>query len=142
MLDEAFSYLTPSSHHDFITGTAPDDVFHGEQVGYLRQAVHLGQDAVDFGLKHIVQWLRIPLNQGEVGVAVLNSLGFARNSSTLIFKSSISGVQAFSLSDALYPVQLIAPGTYATHVPLVHFNLSPPTNLPLILGRGVFFFSF
>jgi hypothetical protein len=42
-IDATWMNLSPSTHHDFITGTATDYVYHGEQQPLLARAIRAGQ---------------------------------------------------------------------------------------------------
>ena len=77
LLAEAWNLLVPSTHHDYITGTAIPDVYHREQLTMLRQA----DSRASWLLSDAMQSIAASINPTsyETGVAVFNPLGFARS---------------------------------------------------------------
>lgn len=78
-LREAWLGLAPSTHHDFITGTAADYVYRGEQLPRLAAArigaVGLRRDA----MREIAAQVKTEPQSGEQPIVVFNQLGFQRN---------------------------------------------------------------
>lgn len=70
----AWNDLAPSTHHDYITGTATDCVYKGEQLPLLRSVVEQAASLFEDTVAGIVTNLGSP----SPGVAVLNTLGFER----------------------------------------------------------------
>lgn len=70
----AWNDLAPSTHHDYITGTATDCVYKGEQLPLLRSVVEQAASLLEDAVAGIVTNLSPP----STGVAVLNTLGFER----------------------------------------------------------------
>lgn len=76
-LFDAWDMLVPSTHHDYITGTAIPDVFHTEQLTLLRQA----DAAADLLLRDTMETIAGAVDLGfeqSLAVVVFNSLGFQR----------------------------------------------------------------
>ncbi|MFZ1010424.1 MAG: hypothetical protein WAN65_26530 [Candidatus Sulfotelmatobacter sp.] len=77
---EAWNLLVPSTHHDYITGTAIPDVFHTEQMGLLEQAASLSRGILEDTLRTVAGAIK-PQNVQSPSlfpVAVFNPLGFSR----------------------------------------------------------------
>ncbi len=71
----AWDTLAPSTHHDFITGTAVDGVYQNEQLPLLNKALSLGN-----GLKsQFTQMIASNLSAVQPSVVVFNPLGFKNN---------------------------------------------------------------
>lgn len=70
--------LSPSTHHDYITGTATDVVYQAEQLVYLLGANDLGKSAVDAATRAIAGRVAATPRPGESAVVVFNTLGFER----------------------------------------------------------------
>ena len=129
-LAEAWLKLVPSTHHDYITGTATDEVYgslppQGEQL-YDLQQVFAGAGKLN---QQILQQIAsaVPTSTGVVSVAVFNSLGFARSGvaqmnspGETVVSSVLPGSQNY------FPVQQTqnADGTPA----LLFVFEDPPTN--------------
>jgi alpha-mannosidase len=77
-LADAWNILLPSTHHDFITGTAIPDVFHTEQMSLLRQADRRASWLLRDALRTIAGAIQPPATFTGQAVAVFNTLGFAR----------------------------------------------------------------
>jgi alpha-mannosidase len=69
--------LVPGNHHDFITGTALDDVYQGEQIPRLRTAISQGETERTRAMSEIAGAIA-PQQGGEQAVVVFNQLGFER----------------------------------------------------------------
>ena len=138
MIDQGWSALTPSTHHDYVTGTAantPDyAVYNGEQIPLLTRALALGNEARAAPIEKLssmvsanpVSWQ----NSGVVlKVVVFNQLGFTRGG--LVEMDAVPGFApaAFgTASEVLGPVQLSAEGRwlfiipYSSGVPSLGYN--------------------
>jgi alpha-mannosidase len=88
---EAWNLLVPSTHHDYITGTAIPDVFHSEQIDLLEQAASLSEGILRDALSTIAGSIK-PQNSGSP-VVVFNPLGFSRN-------NELAHISADDLRDA------------------------------------------
>lgn len=78
-LHQTWETLVPSNHHDFVTGTAPDLVYHGEQEPRLAQAVAHAETQRDAALAELAAAIAPSARTGEQAVAVFNALGFERD---------------------------------------------------------------
>jgi alpha-mannosidase len=78
-LREAWELLAPSTHHDYITGTAIPDVFHTEQVRLLDQAVAAGRGLLRDAMDTIAGAIAPPWDATGAPVAVFNALGWLRS---------------------------------------------------------------
>jgi len=75
-LRQAWELLAPSTHHDYITGTAIPDVFHTEQIRLLDQAVAAARGLLRDAMDTIAGSIQ-PAHYGSP-VAVFNALGWER----------------------------------------------------------------
>ncbi len=76
-IDAGWATLVPGNHHDFITGTAVDPVYEGEQLPRLADAVAAGEAERTRALDAVVAAVR-PRARNEAATVVFNPLGFAR----------------------------------------------------------------
>jgi alpha-mannosidase len=76
LLLEAWNLLVPSTHHDYIPGTAIPDVFHSEQTTLLRAADARAEWLLRDALETIAG--AVDANGSGPAVVVFNPLGFAR----------------------------------------------------------------
>lgn len=72
----AWKALVPSTHHDYVTGTAIDSVYTKEQVPLLAGTLALGVGARDSGMRQIATQIEATPNKGEIPFVVFNQLGF------------------------------------------------------------------
>jgi alpha-mannosidase len=109
--------LVPSTHHDYITGTAANAVYADEQVPLLREALREGEAAREMALDRLAAFLPAPRG-GGVPAAVFNPLGFARGGLAELpaFDGPVpAGVVAADGSSA--PVQRTAEGGWIFRAP-------------------------
>lgn len=78
LLSDAWNILAPSTHHDYITGTAIPDVYHTEQMILLRQADERAEKLRNDTMHLIAGAITLPQYQTSQAVAVFNPQGFAR----------------------------------------------------------------
>jgi alpha-mannosidase len=71
--------LVPSTHHDYISGTASDAVSTTEQVPLLAGTLALGEGASASAIEQIARQVQATPNAGEIPVAIFNQLGFQAN---------------------------------------------------------------
>ena len=91
-LREAWLGLAPSTHHDFITGTAADYVYRGEQLPRLAAARTGAEGLRRDAMREIAAQVDAAPNTGEQPIVVFNQLGFQR-----------SGLVELALPSALDP---------------------------------------
>lgn len=73
-----WQYLAPTTHHDFITGTAPDPVEQGEQLPYGAEANIASYFTLQTLLSQLAASLTSDATPTESPFMVFNSLGFNR----------------------------------------------------------------
>lgn len=83
-LNHIWAYMTPSTHHDFVTGTAPDPVYQGEQIPYLSEANLAAHILLQTVLNQVASSLTSDATVAEKAYFVYNPLGFLRKVSPLL----------------------------------------------------------
>lgn len=80
LIQQTWAALVPSSHHDFITGTAPDRTYKMEQLPMVTTAARVAEDLAQETVQQLADLIVLdpPAPSSRV-VAVFNSLGFGRN---------------------------------------------------------------
>jgi alpha-mannosidase len=81
---QGWEAVVPSTHHDYVTGTAVDSVYTEEQRPLLETAVTIARGAGRAAIAEIATVVGAAPGSGEVPVAVFNSLGFARSGTVAI----------------------------------------------------------
>ena len=103
--------LLPSTHHDYITGTAVDSVTSEEQLPLLRAAVATARGVRTTAVQSIVTMVGASPQPGEVPVAILNQLGFARSGVVALDPPRGPAIQSVRFPDGTpLPVQVGADG--------------------------------
>ncbi|NPD27888.1 hypothetical protein [Corallococcus exiguus] len=108
--------LAPSSHHDFVTGTSPDNVYYGEQLPLSRQGVSVARAALDQGMELLAQGISAKPQSQELPVVVCNTLGFERVHGLLAELTPppadlrFHAVKSVRTRDGLLPIQRAANG--------------------------------
>ncbi|AFE10743.1 alpha-mannosidase [Corallococcus coralloides DSM 2259] len=108
--------LAPSSHHDFVTGTSPDNVYEGEQLPLSRQGVSVAKAALDQGMALLAQGISAKPQSQELPVVVCNTLGFERVHGLLAELTPppadlrFHAVKSVRTRDGLLPIQRAANG--------------------------------
>ena len=92
LLFDAWNLLSPSTHHDFITGTAIPDVFHSEQTNLLREADATARWLKRDAMQTIAGAVNVPPNAGYV--VIFNPLGFAREGLVRLPKAQLLELQS------------------------------------------------
>jgi alpha-mannosidase len=107
-LAEAWDLLVPSTHHDFITGTAHPRVYRSEQLPLLRAAVSAAEWLHDDAMVGVAATLGGP---APGGVAVFNALGIPRPRALVeCDPHAISGAAEIACGSFVSPVQTSAEG--------------------------------
>jgi alpha-mannosidase len=88
-LHETWAALVPSNHHDFVTGTALDVVYHGEQEALLSDTLARAAAQRDHALDDLAAAIAAPARDGEQAVAVFNALGFERTGLVELIESAL-----------------------------------------------------
>lgn len=78
-LAQGWESLLPSTHHDYITGTAVDSVYTEEQQPLLRAALAIAEGGRSTAIQSIATLVGASPEVNEMPVAVFNQLGFAAN---------------------------------------------------------------
>jgi alpha-mannosidase len=95
-LREAWLGLVPSTHHDFITGTAADYVYRGEQLPRLAAARTGANGLRRDAMREIAAQVTAAPQSGEQPVVVFNQLGFARTGLVELAVPPTQNLAAFS----------------------------------------------
>ena len=116
---QAWEALVPSSHHDFVTGTSPDDVYLSEQLPLLELASELAESCLTAAVQRAAAWIAPgTASADEVAIAVFNPLGFARAGiAELPSAAAPRGVRAVTSGTTELPVQRLADGGLLFAVP-------------------------
>lgn len=112
LLSEAWNILLPSTHHDYITGTADPDVFHSEQMELLDQADDRAKNLRRDTMRIIANAINTNADPASA-IAAFNPLGFSRSGIAEIsaeelvhagFSMPTSGGQTTAEGNLLLPV--------------------------------------
>lgn len=125
LLRKGWRLLVPTTHHDFITGTALDSVYFQEQVKYAQAYELYGNEAIKSSISKIMNKLYYNHTENSIGIAIFNQLGFKTFGITEIdvedgFNSVVDG-------DKNLPIQKISSNKYLIRV----------ENLPPV-GYGIY----
>ncbi|NOK22188.1 hypothetical protein [Corallococcus carmarthensis] len=131
--------LAPSSHHDFVTGTSPDNVYYGEQLPLSRQGVSAAKAVLDQGMERLAQGIAATAQPAELPAVVCNTLGFERIHGRLAEVSPPPGdhrldaVKSVRGSKGLVPVQRSADGgiLFMAYPPSAGYETVYLSSLPL-----------
>jgi alpha-mannosidase len=139
--------LTPSTHHDFITGTSVDPVYTGEQQPLLKSAVAIGKSALQIAVSEVATLIEAAPNENETPVGIFNQLGF--NNEGLVKIPAAPGMRAGSVrtssggTETVETVQIAADGDvlFLASAPSLGYstaylspaNVPPPTDPTLSL---------
>lgn len=112
LIHAGWEALVPSSHHDFINGTAPDGTYWSEQLPLLETAVDTAQTALDLCLGKMAQVITTNVQSSEQPILIYNDLGFKRSLGTLIELNGITGTyQSVRIGTSHFPIQKSSDGT-------------------------------
>ncbi len=75
-LAACWNKLVPSTHHDYITGTALNPVYYGEQIPLLSEAISQARSLRQTAIEEMAVAIAASPESGEIAVAVFNQLGF------------------------------------------------------------------
>ena len=117
-IGQAWTDFAPSTHHDYVCGTAPDAVYAGDQLPLLRGVAATARSLRDIALIALAGMACGPHAYGD-GVIVANPLGFARSGVAAIDAIAPFGGGAVTWADntTTTPTQTSADGgmlVYAT----------------------------
>ena len=108
-LAEAWDRLVPSTHHDYITGTSPNDVSSTEQEPRLEQAVLAASRARLFIQQELASAITAPTGIPGTPVAVFNPVGCARDGLAEITVPDAGSFNSCTVDGVTFtPVQAVA----------------------------------
>jgi alpha-mannosidase len=127
---DAWNLLAPSTHHDFITGTAHPNVYRSEQLPLLRTAVSTAEWLREDAMVGVAAMLAPPAPNASV--AVFNQLGFARTVLAECDPNAIGGATEVVCGGVTGPVQESAEGgsLFLAAVPALGYATASPTSRP------------
>lgn len=126
---EAWELLVPTSHHDFVTGTSPDDIYYSTgatgnwdsagQLPMVKQASRLAEAAFALGLKQLSETVTAPSTPSELPVLVFNQLGFDLPDTAVVEIADPDKLHDYEVrvDGVIGPVQRTAYGTILFQVP-------------------------
>ncbi len=88
-IDSTWNMIASSTHHDFITGTSPDQTYQIEQLPLVRRMRGLARACRRQAIDLIASSVNAAPASGEIPFVVFNALGFARRGLV-----SIAGIDA------------------------------------------------
>jgi alpha-mannosidase len=105
--------LVPSTHHDYISGTATDAVSTTEQVPLLAGTLALGDGARSSAMEQIATQIQATPQAGEIPVAIFNQLGYAAKGPCTVPPGAGFAPQSIRFEDGSQsPVQIARDGQY------------------------------
>lgn len=115
VIDAAWQNLLPSTHHDFVTGTAPDQTYWMEQEPLSALALTESQAAIEEAMARLGQVVKAAPQTGEIPYVVFNPSGFSRPLGSLVeirARAELRGVVSFRQAEVstLSPIQTLASG--------------------------------
>jgi alpha-mannosidase len=117
-IERAWEALVPSSHHDYVTGTSPDQVYWIEQLPMLELAVRLGEQCLTQAVELIAAAVPAGAGPDDTAVVVFNPLGFARGGVIQLPAQAVPGsVAAVSFGSSEGQLQRLGNGGLLFNVP-------------------------
>ncbi|MBS1912297.1 MAG: hypothetical protein JST22_09955 [Bacteroidetes bacterium] len=105
--------LVPSTHHDYISGTAPDGVYTTEQAPLLAGVLNLGAGARGSAMAQIAQQVAANPAAGQTPIVVFNQLGFNAGGPTILPENPNLNPQSVKFEDGSEStVQITHDGDY------------------------------
>jgi alpha-mannosidase len=101
-IQQGWEAVLPSTHHDYITGTAVDSVYSEEQRPLLEAAATMARGARRTALDEIAGMVGTSPGTGEQPVVVFNQLGFARSAAVTVTAPRGGTWQSVRSSDGTY----------------------------------------
>jgi alpha-mannosidase len=127
VLLDAWNQLVPSTHHDFITGTAHPYVYRTEQLPLLHAAVANAEWLRDDAMSGVASMLQPPDLQND-SVAVFNQLGFARTTLVECDSALIGNAACVTCGGATSTVQRTTDGRslFVAPLPAMGYAIATP----------------
>jgi alpha-mannosidase len=111
MVAQGWEALLPSTHHDYITGTAMDSVYTEEQLPLLRAAYSIAVGARKAAIQAIAPLIGATPGTNETPVAVFNQLGFAITGLVeMPIMPGLTATSVRSIDNGIGPVQTTPDG--------------------------------
>ncbi|HZN15449.1 MAG TPA: hypothetical protein VFB78_14350 [Acidimicrobiales bacterium] len=104
-LNAAWADLMPSTHHDFVNGTANDDVYTGEQVVRLAAAASEATAVEATALTSLANGIAYQMRAGEQPVVIANPLGVGTYTLAEITGPVPSGTRSVRVGSSFTAVQ-------------------------------------
>ncbi len=117
MILSAWNDLVPSTHHDYVNGTAPTSIYEQEQLPLMEQALLQAETALQQGMYLLASSVKASPNSDEIPYVVFNPTGTTRTISRIVeipFDSKLNGKSSYYIegkSSALYPIQQTSEGS-------------------------------
>jgi alpha-mannosidase len=102
---DAWADFAPSTHHDYVCGTASDPVYAGEQLPLLQATAAAARGLRGAALNALASMVASNGNTGYAPVLVANPLGFQHNGLAEIANVVVPGVQSISFNGTSTKVQ-------------------------------------
>ncbi|MBO9559675.1 MAG: hypothetical protein J7515_13985 [Caulobacter sp.] len=119
-IDQAWTDFAPSTHHDYVCGTAPDPVYAGDQLPLLRGAAASARALRGVALNALAG-MACGQAYGD-GVIVANSLGFQRSGVAAIEGVAPIGTSITWGDDSTSPTQVTAEGGMLVYAQVPSFG--------------------
>jgi alpha-mannosidase len=107
-IQQGWEAVLPSTHHDYVTGTAVDSVYTEEQRPLLEAAAAMARGTLQATMIELAGMVDASPGKGELPVVVFNQLGFARSAAVVCTAPRGTSWQSVRSSDQTYaPVQAL-----------------------------------
>jgi len=110
LLYENWNALVPSTHHDYVVGTAPDNVYESEQAPDLVQAHIAAVETRNQILDLVASAINASSQPGEQAVAVFNPTGIFRAGLVEMDSPGATEWASVRINSELNPIQVAANG--------------------------------
>ncbi len=113
---DAWDLLCPSTHHDYVTGTSPDNVYTHEQLPWGNKALEKAKNALEIALALLGGAVKTNPAAGQVAYIVYNPSGFRRmetgNLVEIPATPDLDGMNSVLINDndTLVPIQRTSNG--------------------------------
>lgn len=127
---EGWSLVVPSTHHDFITGTAHPSVYRSEQLPLMAAALASAEWLRTDAMNAVAAQIASPPSAPNASIAVFNQLGFARRALVECDPLAIGGASAVTCNGQTQPVMRSADGTaiFLADLPAMGYAVARPAS--------------
>ena len=115
-MQQAWLDFIPSTHHDFITGTAVDDVYLGEQTPLLNNSCQTADTLVSQGMIALIKSIKTLPREGEIPVVIVNPTGSPFTGFTTLVSPIPSGINGIRYEEKVHPIQITSDGSVGFRV--------------------------